>query len=301
MVVMSRRSRPPRHVMVADLQVPITTDGTRSRAARIRSCGASAQLARGRRRRRGAARRRASASPRRCASRLPIEVVAVADDALAGGGPTALRGRVAAAGARVIVTVATRCSPPSARCRQPSGVVAIARRPPRDARATCFARRSRRWCWCSTGVQDAGNVGASCAPPRLRRDGHRRAPKARRIRSAGRRCAAAMGSTFRLPIATRQPLDATVATRARRRASRSSPTVPRGGTPLPRCDLRRPTARSCSAAKAPGCSTTRSRRRRRTAHHSDARAGRIAERRDRRGADPLRGRAPAADAEPRRR
>ncbi|HEV3484567.1 MAG TPA: TrmH family RNA methyltransferase, partial [Vicinamibacterales bacterium] len=48
-----------------------------------------------------------------------------------------------------------------------------------------------------------------------------------------------MGSTLRVPIATRQPLGVTI-DQARRRRLRVLATVPRGGTPLPHADLRSP-------------------------------------------------------------
>lgn len=50
-----------------------------------------------------------------------------------------------------------------------------------------------------------------------------------------------MGSSFRLPIAIKQPLDEALAT-ARANGLRILATVARGGTTLPDCDLRKPAA-----------------------------------------------------------
>jgi TrmH family RNA methyltransferase len=50
----------------------------------------------------------------------------------------------------------------------------------------------------------------------------------------------AMGSTFRLPL-VREPLDLALET-ARAARTRVVATIPRGGTPLPECDLRGPVA-----------------------------------------------------------
>src|SRR5262249_55836571 len=49
----------------------------------------------------------------------------------------------------------------------------------------------------------------------------------------------AMGSTFRMPVAAKQPLP-DVMRRARACGLRLYATVPRGGTPLPECDLQAP-------------------------------------------------------------
>ncbi len=73
-------------------------------------------------------------------------------------------------------------------------------------------------------------------------------------------------------------------------------TVPRGGTPLPECDLREPASRSCSAPKAPGLPDEVVACRGRPRDDPDASAGRVAQRRDHRGADAVRGRAAADDA-----
>ena len=50
-----------------------------------------------------------------------------------------------------------------------------------------------------------------------------------------------MGSTFRVPIAARQPIDATLIA-IRQRGVRTLATVAHDGTPLPECDLRGPHA-----------------------------------------------------------
>ena len=165
--------------------------------------------------------------------------------------------------------------------RHPSGVVAIARRRPADARRG--AREAPPLVLMLDEVQDPGQRRRHRPRRRgLRRDRGRRADGTadpfgwKALRGA-------MGSAFRLPVACRQSLDGGHRARATSAGVRVFATVPRDGTPLPRCDLR-------------GRRDPARRRRRRAAADlvdaadepltiPDAAAGRVAERRGRRGAD----------------
>lgn len=149
----------------------------------------------------------------------------------------ALADRTRRAGARTVeVTdqVLAAISP----VRHPSGVVAIVRRP-EPTLEQVFAVRPQLVLLLSD-VQDPGNVGAvvraaeACGATGLVAAGATADPfgwKALR---------GAMGSTFRVPVA-RRPLDEAVAA-ARAAGLRLFAAVPRGGTPLPACDLRQPCA-----------------------------------------------------------
>lgn len=164
-----------------------------------------------------------------------IDVVAFADR-LTQGRLTTLAARVQSAGARAIVVpdaVLAAMSP----VQRPSGVVAIARRSP--ATVADVLARGPQLVLLLSEVQDPGNVGAII-----------RAAEACGATGvvAGDACAdpfgwkalrGAMGSTFRLPVAARQPLP-DVMQRARAEGLRIFATVPRGGTPLPHCDLQAP-------------------------------------------------------------
>ena len=123
--------------------------------------------------------------------------------------------------------------------REPSGIVAIAARPAAELDAV-FATAPALVVMLSD-VQDPGNVGATI-----------RAAEA--CGATGVVCSegtadpfgwkalrGAMGSTFRLPVASRQALIGAVA-RARAHGLRVVATIARDGTPLPECDLRQPAA-----------------------------------------------------------
>lgn len=156
----------------------------------------------------------------------------------AGGGAGALARRAAEAGARILLVtdgVLAAISP----LRQPSGPVALAARP--AASLDEVFGRAPQLVLLLAGVQDPGNVGAivraadACGATGI---------------VAGEGCAdafgwkalrGAMGSTFHLPVATRVPL-ARAVEMARRWGLQIAAAVPRSGTPLPRADLRRPSA-----------------------------------------------------------
>jgi TrmH family RNA methyltransferase len=170
------------------------------------------------------------------ASGLPVDVVAVRDDGH-DGPAVRLAERAASRGARVVgVTdvVLSAMSP----VRHPSGVVAIARR-----RATTLAEaldRAPQLVLMLADVQDPGNVGAIIrAAEGLGATGVV-AGGASADPFGWKALRGSMGSAFRLPVA-RQPLSGAVDA-ARDRGIHVIAAVPRGGTPLPRCDLRRPSA-----------------------------------------------------------
>ena len=120
--------------------------------------------------------------------------------------------------------------------RSPSPVVALAERPS-DAGERVY--RDTPLVIIAIDIQDPGNVGAIVRVAE--------AGGATGVVCAGA-CAdpfgwkalrGAMGSTFRLPVAARQPLPESMQ-RARAAGLRLFATVPRGGTPLPECDLQGP-------------------------------------------------------------
>jgi TrmH family RNA methyltransferase len=122
--------------------------------------------------------------------------------------------------------------------QRPSGVVAIARRPATSLEQV-FARTPPLAVLLSE-VQDPGNVGAivraaeACGATGVVTGAATADPfgwKALR---------GAMGSTFRLPLASARIEDALETARAQ--GIRVFATMPRGGTPLPACDLRGPSA-----------------------------------------------------------
>jgi TrmH family RNA methyltransferase len=167
------------------------------------------------------------------AAGIPIDVVAVVDRGLTVPALEALRDR----GAQV-VTVTDAVLSAMSPVRQPSGAVAIARHGP--VPMDDVLSRAPQLVLVVTDVQDPGNIGAiiriaeACGG-----SGVVTAPGAadpfgwKALRGS-------MGSAFRVPVAVRVPvLDALTATRAS--GLRIVATVPRGGTPLPACDLRPPT------------------------------------------------------------
>ena len=171
------------------------------------------------------------------ASGVEIDTAAFADaqcaDALA-----ALARRAATAGAKTFAVspqVLAAISP----VRQPSGVVAIARR--RPARIDELFARQPSLVLLLDGIQEPGNVGAivraaeGCGATGIAAGTGTADPfgwKALR---------GAMGSTFRLPVATKQPLPDAIA-HAKQAGLKTFATVARHGTALPACDLRGPVA-----------------------------------------------------------
>lgn len=123
--------------------------------------------------------------------------------------------------------------------RSPSGAVAIAKRPRVDL-ARVFAR-TPQLILCLHGIQDPGNVGAivraaeGCGATGIICSERTADPfgwKALR---------GSMGSSFRVPLATRQSLPEAIDV-ARGKGLRVFATSAHGGTPLHQCNLRMPAA-----------------------------------------------------------
>jgi TrmH family RNA methyltransferase len=168
------------------------------------------------------------------ASRLTIGVAAFSER-LANG---SLAARLQTAGTRVVVVsegVLDAMSP----VQSPSGVVAIARRPPASLERVLAS--TPELLLMLHDVQDPGNVGAvvraaeACGATGVVCSERTADPFGWKALRGG------MGSTFRLPLAIRQSLGATIVT-ARTRGLRIFAATARGGTPLPECDLRAPAA-----------------------------------------------------------
>jgi len=168
---------------------------------------------------------------------LPIEIVAV-ESATADGEVNALARRAAEAGARVL-EVSSSVLEAMSPVRRPSGIVAIARR--RAATLDQALAGDPQMVLMLEHVQDPGNVGAiiraadACGATGI-------------VVGAGsadpygwKALRGSMGSAFRLPVASRQSLSSAIE-RARRLRVQLLAAVPRDGTSLPSCDLRRPVA-----------------------------------------------------------
>ena len=170
------------------------------------------------------------------ASGIDVEVVAIADEAPAGA--SALAETARRAGAKVVPVSAAVLGAISP-VRQPTGIVAIAKR--RAVPLDRVFERSPQMVLMLCDVQDPGNVGAiiraadACGATGVITSEATADPfgwKALR---------GSMGSAFRIPVAPRHAL-AAAATAAKAHGVRLYAAVPRGGTPLPRCELRRPAA-----------------------------------------------------------
>jgi TrmH family RNA methyltransferase len=170
-------------------------------------------------------------------SGVAIEIVAVREGAAAG----ALAGLLDCArrrDARVLeVTegVLAAMSP----VRQPGGVVAIARHPGWTLGEVLA--RAPQLILVLADVQDPGNVGAivrvadACGATGI-------VPSAATADPFGwKALRGSMGSVFRLPVAPRERLEPALQA-LRHRGVRTYAALPRGGTPLPRCDMRGPVA-----------------------------------------------------------
>lgn len=170
------------------------------------------------------------------ASELPIEIAAFSEKH-AEGRLVTLAAKARRAGAKTVAVtdqVLAALSP----VQHPSGVVAIARRPA-AALAAVFERRPQLVVMLSE-VQDPGNVGAIVRTAEACGATGIVAGDATADPFGWKALRGAMGSTFRLPVA-RQPLLTAIGA-AHDAGVRVFATVPRGGTPLPKCDLRGPAA-----------------------------------------------------------
>ena len=264
-----------------------------ARAARPVPGGADAPARRSRHR--GPAGRRASrAGGARCAtspSRSPRSPTSRSTTSLS---PAARIAKdVKKRGGRVVIVsdqVLAAMSP----VQHPSGVVAIARARPADVRVVMATVTDLPLVLVLAGLQDPGNVGAIVRAAAAFGASGVVAIEGSANPFSWKALRGAMGGTFRLPIAARGSLSEVVASaHGARRAARR----------------RRPARRHAAAgARSPRAHRHRSRRRRRRrpadddggrprdGDDSDAAARRIAQRRDRGGAHPLRGDAPAAGA-----
>ena len=166
---------------------------------------------------------------------LPVEVVAV-DSAAANGEVSALARRAAEAGARVL-DVSSSVLEAMSPVHRPSGIVAIAQR--RESTLDQALGGEAQMVLMLEHVQDPGNVGAiiraadACGATGI-------------VVGAGsadpygwKALRGSMGSAFRLPIVSHQALPDAIE-RARRLGLQLLAAVPRDGTSLPSCDLRRP-------------------------------------------------------------
>jgi TrmH family RNA methyltransferase len=167
------------------------------------------------------------------ASGLHIDVAAFTE-VLAAGPLAAMATRLAQSGVTV-VTVTEQVLAAMSPVKQPSGVAAIAQRPSTTLDRVLHARPSL--VLILSELQDPGNVGAivraaeGCGATGMVVTTGSADPFGWKALRGG------MGSTFRLPIASRESLDAAVG-RARAAGLRVIATTARGGTPLAACDLR---------------------------------------------------------------
>jgi TrmH family RNA methyltransferase len=170
-------------------------------------------------------------------ARLPLEIVAFAESA---ADPDARRlvERAGKAGARTIAVtgpVLTAMSP----VRNPSGVVAIGR--VKWTSLDTVLRTAPQLVIVLHEAQDPGNVGAAIRAAEA--CGATGAITSARTANpfAWKALRGAMGSAFRLPIAAGASLDE-IQKAASKAGVTLAATVPRGGTPLPSADLRKPMA-----------------------------------------------------------
>lgn len=171
------------------------------------------------------------------ASGVQLDLVAFGDRQVPGRLAT-LSARAHAAGARTI-SVTDQVLAAISPVQHPSGVVAIAHRPALSVPRVL--ERAPQLVLMLCDIQDPGNVGAiiraaeACGATGIVTGDATADPLGwKALRGS-------MGSTFRVPIAARQSL-IQFSSRAREAGIRLLATVPRGGTPLPDADLRRPCA-----------------------------------------------------------
>jgi len=172
---------------------------------------------------------------------IAVEVAAFSDKQL--GNERSSLGRIArdieTRGGRV-VTVSEQVLAAMSPVQQPSGVVAIGLARPADVRVVMSAVSDLPLVLVLAGLQDPGNVGATIraaaafgASGVVAIDGSANPFGWKALRGG-------MGGTFRIPVARGTLPDVIAAAQATQ--LRLVAAVPRGGTPLPRLDLRRPTA-----------------------------------------------------------
>jgi TrmH family RNA methyltransferase len=164
---------------------------------------------------------------------LAIVTVAVRDD-LAAGPPGATAEAAARRGARAVIVTAPVLAAMSP-VTEPSGIVAIARH--LTATLGDALERVPQLVLVLAGVQDPGNLGAIIrAADACGASGVAVSP-ASADPFGWKALRGSMGSAFRIPVAARQD-PGSAAAAARERGLRIFAAVPRGGIPLPACDLR---------------------------------------------------------------
>ena len=173
---------------------------------------------------------------------IPVEIAAFSDKQLANVlSPLArLAKDVKKRGGRVL-TVSDQVLAAMSPVQHPSGVVAIARARAADVRVVMSAVADLPLVLVLAGIQDPGNVGAI-----VRAAAAFGASGVVAIESSAnpfgwKALRGAMGGTFRIPIASRGTL-ADVTAAAQHHAVRLVAAAPRGGTVLPKVNLRVPTA-----------------------------------------------------------
>jgi TrmH family RNA methyltransferase len=122
-----------------------------------------------------------------------------------------------------------------------SGVIAIARARPADVRVVMATVTDLPLVLVLAGLQDPGNVGAIVRAAAAFGASGVVAIEGSANPFSWKALRGSMGGTFRLPIAARGSLAEVVAS-AKELGVRLVAAVPRGGTPLPNLDLRKPTA-----------------------------------------------------------
>lgn len=173
---------------------------------------------------------------------IRVEIAAFSDRSLANdASPLArLAEDVEKRGGRVI-TVTGQVLAAMSPVQHPSGVVAIAKARPADIRVVMATVTDLPLVLVLAGLQDPGNVGAIVRTAAAFGASGVVAIEGSANPFSWKALRGAMGGTFRLPIAARGTL-ADVVESAHELGVRLVAAVPRGGTPLPRLDLREPTA-----------------------------------------------------------
>jgi TrmH family RNA methyltransferase len=173
---------------------------------------------------------------------IPVEIAAFSDKQLNNVlSPVARIAKdVKKRGGRVL-TVSEQVLAAMSPVQHPSGVVAIARARPTEVRVVMATVTDLPLVLVLAGLQDPGNVGAIIRAAAAFGASGVVAIEGSANPFSWKALRGGMGGTFRLPIAARGSLSEVVAS-AGELGVRLVAAVPRGGTPLPKLDLREPTA-----------------------------------------------------------
>jgi TrmH family RNA methyltransferase len=173
---------------------------------------------------------------------IPVEIAAFSDKHL--GNVLSPVARIAKdvkkRGGRVL-TVSEQVLAAMSPVQHSSGIVAIARARPTDVRVVMATVTDLPLVLVLAGLQDPGNVGAIIRAAAAFGASGVVAIEGSANPFSWKALRGAMGGTFRIPIAARGSLSEVVASAAEL-GVRLVAAVPRGGTPLPELDLRKPTA-----------------------------------------------------------